>query len=34
VRSEVSRNFVVADDRKTRNAIVRSAPRHTIRVEK
>jgi len=34
VRSEVSHNFVVADDRKTRNAIVRSAPRHTIRVEK
>jgi MerR family transcriptional regulator, heat shock protein HspR len=34
VRSEVSRSFVAADDRKARNAIVRSAPRHSFRVEK
>lgn len=34
VRSEVSRNFVAADDRKARNAIVRSTPRHAFRVEK
>jgi MerR family transcriptional regulator, heat shock protein HspR len=34
VRSEMSRNFRTADDRKFRNAIVRTAPRHAIRVEK
>ena len=34
VRSEVSRSFVDVDERKARNAIVRSAPRHAIRVEK
>ena len=34
VRSEVSRNFVAVDDRKTRNAIVRTGSRHTFRVEK
>ena len=34
VRNEVARNFIAGDDRKTRNAIVRSAPRHSFRVEK
>jgi MerR family transcriptional regulator/heat shock protein HspR len=34
VRSEFARNFVAVDDRKARNAIVRSAPRHAFRVEK
>jgi MerR family transcriptional regulator/heat shock protein HspR len=34
VRSEVSRNLVAVDDRKTRNAIVRTGSRHAIRVEK
>jgi MerR family transcriptional regulator/heat shock protein HspR len=34
VRSEVSRSFVDVDEHKARNAIVRSAPRHAIRVEK
>jgi MerR family transcriptional regulator/heat shock protein HspR len=34
VRSEVAQSFTTRDDRKTRNAIVRSAPRHTIRVVK
>jgi MerR family transcriptional regulator, heat shock protein HspR len=34
VRSEFARNFVAVDDRKSRNAIVRSAPRHAFRVEK
>lgn len=34
VRSEVARNFAAADQRKARNAIVRSAPRHAFRVEK
>jgi MerR family transcriptional regulator/heat shock protein HspR len=34
VRSEVAHSLVSVDDRKTRNAIVRTGPRHTIRVEK
>jgi MerR family transcriptional regulator/heat shock protein HspR len=34
VRSEVSRNFVAVEERKTRHAIVRAGPRHTIRIEK
>lgn len=34
VRSEVARGFSVADDRNSRNAIVRTAPRHAFRVEK
>jgi MerR family transcriptional regulator/heat shock protein HspR len=34
VRSEVSRSFVDVDERKSRDAIVRSAPRHAIHVEK
>jgi MerR family transcriptional regulator/heat shock protein HspR len=34
VRSEVARSFTVPDERKSRNAIVRSAPRNTIRVVK
>jgi MerR family transcriptional regulator, heat shock protein HspR len=34
VRSEVVHSLVSVDDRKTRNAIVRTGPRHTIRVEK
>lgn len=33
VRSEVARNFAAAEPR-VRNAIVRAAPRHAIRVEK
>ncbi|HWG59646.1 MAG TPA: helix-turn-helix transcriptional regulator [Candidatus Acidoferrales bacterium] len=33
VRNEVARGFG-AEDRRTRNAIVRSAPRHAIRVER
>ena len=34
VRTEVARSFVTVDDRKSRNAIVRAAPRHAFRVEK
>jgi len=34
VRNEMARNFRAADDRKFRNAIVRTDPRHAIRVEK
>jgi MerR family transcriptional regulator, heat shock protein HspR len=34
VRSEFARSFSAPDDRKFRNAIVRTAPRHAIRVEK
>jgi MerR family transcriptional regulator/heat shock protein HspR len=34
VRSEVSRSFVDVDERKSHDAIVRSAPRHAIHVEK
>jgi MerR family transcriptional regulator, heat shock protein HspR len=34
VRSELARSFAVPDERKFRNAIVRSAPRQTIRVVK
>lgn len=34
VRSEVARNFNAPDPRTSRNAIVRSVPRHPIRVEK
>jgi MerR family transcriptional regulator/heat shock protein HspR len=33
VRNEMARNFRAADDRKSRNAIVRTDPRHAIRVE-
>jgi MerR family transcriptional regulator, heat shock protein HspR len=34
VRSEVARNFAAACEPRARNAIVRAAPRHAIRVEK
>jgi len=34
VRTEVARNFQPPDERRSRNAIVRAAPRHAIRVEK
>jgi MerR family transcriptional regulator/heat shock protein HspR len=34
VRSEVVRNFATGGEVRTRNAIVRAAPRHAIRVEK
>jgi MerR family transcriptional regulator, heat shock protein HspR len=34
VRSEVARNFAEAGEHRVRNAIVRAAPRHAIRVEK
>ncbi len=34
VRTEVARNFHAPDERRSRNAIVRAAPRHAIRVEK
>jgi MerR family transcriptional regulator, heat shock protein HspR len=34
VRSEMARNLSRPDERKSRNAIVRAAPRHAIRVEK
>jgi len=34
VRSEVARNFNAPDPRAVRNAIVRTIPRHPIRVEK
>jgi MerR family transcriptional regulator, heat shock protein HspR len=34
VRSEVARNFATAGEPRVRNAIVRAAPRHAIRVEK
>ena len=34
VRTEVARNFQTVDDRPSRNAIVRAAPRHAIRIEK
>jgi MerR family transcriptional regulator, heat shock protein HspR len=34
VRNEFARSFSAPDDRKFRNAIVRTAPRHAIRVEK
>jgi MerR family transcriptional regulator/heat shock protein HspR len=34
VRSEMARSFVDVDERKVRNAIVRTGPRHAIRVEK
>jgi MerR family transcriptional regulator, heat shock protein HspR len=34
VRSEFARNLTTHADRATRNAIVRAAPRHDIRVEK
>ena len=34
VRSEMSRGFVPVDERKSRHAIVRIGPRHTIRIEK
>lgn len=33
VRSEVAQNLRTTDERRTRNAIVRAAPRHAIRVE-
>jgi MerR family transcriptional regulator/heat shock protein HspR len=34
VRNEVARNFATGGEPRTRNAIVRAAPRHAIRVEK
>jgi MerR family transcriptional regulator/heat shock protein HspR len=34
VRNEVARNLTAPDERRVRNAIVRAAPRHAIRVEK
>jgi MerR family transcriptional regulator/heat shock protein HspR len=34
VRNEVARNISGPDDRKSRSAIVRTGPRHAIRVEK
>lgn len=34
VRNEMARNLNFPDERKFRNAIVRTAPRHAIRVEK
>jgi len=34
VRNEMARSFQVPDERKSRNAIVRAAPRHAIRVHK
>jgi MerR family transcriptional regulator/heat shock protein HspR len=34
VRNEMAHSFVATDDRKTRSAIVRMAPRHAIRVQK
>jgi MerR family transcriptional regulator, heat shock protein HspR len=34
VRNEVARNFAAGDEPRVRNAIVRSIPRHAIRVEK
>lgn len=34
VRSEFARSFSAPDDRRFRNAIVRTVPRHAIRVEK
>lgn len=33
VRSEVAKNLYMPDERRSRNAIVRAAPRHAIRVE-
>jgi MerR family transcriptional regulator/heat shock protein HspR len=34
VRTEVARNLGIPDERRSRNAIVRAAPRHAIRVER
>ena len=34
VRNEVARDFIAGAERPARNAIVRTAPRHAIRVEK
>lgn len=34
VRSEFARDFIATNDRRVRNAIVRTTPRHAIRVEK
>lgn len=34
VRTEVARNLGIPDERRSRNAIVRVAPRHAIRVQK
>jgi MerR family transcriptional regulator, heat shock protein HspR len=34
VRNEVARDFIAYNERPARNAIVRAAPRHAIRVEK
>ena len=34
VRNEMTRNLTFPDERKLRNAIVRAAPRHAIRIEK
>jgi len=34
VRSEIAHDFIAANERKTRHAIVRAMPRHAFRVEK
>lgn len=34
LRTEVARNLSIPDERRSRNAIVRAAPRHAIRVER
>ncbi len=34
VRNEVARDFIAGNERPSRNAIVRAAPRHAFRVEK
>jgi MerR family transcriptional regulator/heat shock protein HspR len=34
VRNEVARDFIASADRTTRNAIVRAAPRHVVRIDK
>ena len=34
VRTEVARNFAAAGEHRMRNAIVRAAPRHAIRIDK
>jgi MerR family transcriptional regulator, heat shock protein HspR len=34
VRSEVAPNFYASEDKRSRNAIVRAAPRHAVRVVK
>jgi MerR family transcriptional regulator, heat shock protein HspR len=34
VRTEVAKNYAAASENRARNAIVRAAPRHAIRIEK